>query len=143
MPRVPWCSYKQPETDRPLSKLTPKVSQTLFCEKPVEIGKPGYNYVCTDGFRLDSTCSISCANGLSGMGRAWTVTCAGPQKGWIGETPTCDRKTFPLIFFVMSAIISAVFKLPSKTERSMTRSVKASLRLQAIVRYKYITGKSS
>jgi hypothetical protein len=34
-----------------------------------------------------------------------------------------------------------VFKLPSKTERSMTRSVKANLRLQAIVRYKYITGK--
>ncbi|CAG5097210.1 Oidioi.mRNA.OKI2018_I69.XSR.g14979.t2.cds [Oikopleura dioica] len=89
VPRVPWCSYKQPDKNRPISKLTPKVAP-LFCEKPDVVGKTGYNYACTDGFRQDSTCTITCANGLSGMGRAWKITCESPQRGWIGETPSCD-----------------------------------------------------
>ena len=42
--------------------------------------------------------------------------------------------------FARLILISAVFKLPSKTERSMSRSVKATLKLQALIRHRYITG---
>lgn len=119
---VPWCSYKLPGDSAKRNFNFVQKLEDKYCTKPSVINTYGYEYSCTDGFRLNSVCSLRCENRLSGEGKTYSITCDGGK--WIDEEkiPSCD----------------AVWRIPSTNEQSQMR-FSDRLKLQKIIFHKVVT----